>query len=225
MPKTLGPAMPEPPVSNEERAESRALARAHASACRAALIAAGLCSRPPRRGHRKARPVEDGPAGDGAAGDGAAGDPGADERALAAIAQGLVRHCRRGDCRRAFTCRFGARRGEAGVPPCLDALPKEALMALRLAALRLRQPEAFRDARLRALETAAIRRRGESGASGMTSGRPVEDAGSDGGVGAGGRPAGETGAAGAAGALTARGPPSSAPRGRGSPPPPSFRVV
>lgn len=223
MPKTPGPAIPEPPVSPEERAESRILARAHASACRAALIAAGLCSRPPRRGHRKARPVEDGAAGDGAAEDGAVEDPGADERALAAIAQGLVRHCRRGDCRRAFTCRFGARPGEAGVPPCLDALPKEALMALRLAALRLRQPEAFRDARLRALETAAIRRRGESGTSGMTGmtgRRPVEDAGVGGGVGAGG----ETGAAGAAGTLSARGPPSSAPRGRGSPPPPSFRA-
>ncbi|ORE93996.1 hypothetical protein [Aurantimonas sp. 22II-16-19i] len=214
MPKTPGPAMPKPPASPEERAESRALARAHASACRAALIAAGWRSRPPRRRHCKVRPAED-----GAAEDGAAGDPGEDERALAAIAQGLVRHCRRGDCRRDFTCRFGARPGEAGVPPCLDALPKEALMALRLAALRMRQPEAFRDARLRALETAAIRRRGDSGTSGMTGGRRVEDAG----VGGGGA-AGEIGAAGPAGALTARGPPSSPPRGRGSPPPPSFRA-
>ncbi|MCE7030119.1 hypothetical protein [Jiella avicenniae] len=144
----------ERPVTAEERAESVAIARRHISACRLALIAAGAGRKPPRRRHCKdERPAED--AGDGAPG------PADDERALAAIAQGLTRNCRRGDCRRSFTCRFGARRGEstAVAPPCLKRLPKDAVMALRLGAMRLRSPEAFRDPQLFKFEQSEIRRR------------------------------------------------------------------
>lgn len=141
------------PATAEERAESRAIARAHVSACRAALIAAGIRSAPPRRRHpRTAAPEDESPAEPG---------PADDEKALAAIAQRLTRHCRRGDCRRDFTCRFGARRGESRrmAPPCLARLPKAALTALRLGVMRLRAPEAFRDKRLSEMEAAVIRQR------------------------------------------------------------------
>ncbi|NDW06518.1 hypothetical protein [Jiella pacifica] len=141
------------PVTAEERAESRAIARAHISACRAALIAAGIRRAPPRRKHGKAERAE-------GTGDEARG-PADGEKALAAIAQGLTRHCRRGDCRRAFTCRFGTRRGESETiaPPCLERLPQEAVLALRLGAMRLRTPEAFREARLVKFEAGVIRQR------------------------------------------------------------------
>lgn len=139
------------PATAEERAESRTIARAHISACRAALIAAGIRAAPPRRRHVKP-PV---------AGSGGGDAPTDGEKALAAVAQGLTRHCRRGDCRRDFTCRFGARRDDSDrlPPPCLQRLPREALVALRLGAMRLRTPEAFRDGQLLKMEAAVIRQR------------------------------------------------------------------
>lgn len=144
-----------PPATAEERAESRTIARAHISACRAALIAAGIRAAPPRRRHVKRPPPDDGGS------DGGSQKPTNGEKVLAAIAQGLTRHCRRGDCRRDFTCRFGARRDDSDrlVPPCLQRLPQEALEALRFGAMRLKTPEAFRDEQLLKTEAVVIRRR------------------------------------------------------------------
>ncbi|WAP68901.1 hypothetical protein [Jiella pelagia] len=141
----------EAPATSEERAESRTIARAHISACRAALIAAGIRAAPPRRRHIK-QPAPD---------DGGSDKPTDGDKVLAAIAQGLTRHCRRGDCRRDFTCRFGARRDDSDrlAPPCLKRLPQEALEALRFGAMRLKTPEAFRDGQLLKTEAAVIRRR------------------------------------------------------------------
>ncbi|MBO0902592.1 hypothetical protein [Jiella sonneratiae] len=162
----------DPPVTAGERAESIAIARRHISACRAALIAAGLGKAPPRRRRRKAE--RDAPAGD------AEPTPQDGERALAAIAQGLTHHCRRGDCRRAFACRFGGRGKDAAgaAPPCLMRLPQQAVLALRLGVMRIRAPEAFREPRLQALEAAAVRARrtatvaAEPSGAGREPGRP-----------------------------------------------------
>ncbi|TFF27376.1 hypothetical protein E3C22_02655 [Jiella endophytica] len=146
----------DPPVTPKERADSMAIARTHISACRLALLEAGLLRETPRRRRGRRKPE-------------AAPGPDASDRqtamagviALASIAQGLVRACRRPDCRRAFTCRFTTRRGDEAVhyPPCLRQWPQEAVEALRLGALRMRDPQHFRDPAALAEEAAAFRRR------------------------------------------------------------------
>ena len=149
MPKAA-PQQDDRPVTPEEQAESKLIARRHFSAFRAELRRAGIfIQRPRRRNKRKRAPKPE-----------IANPTEADATiAIASIAQGLMFACRRGDCRRAFACRFGDRRRDTSYsPPCLDRLPRDGVIALRLGVMRSVKPEAFRERSLAALETGLFRR-------------------------------------------------------------------
>ncbi|MCP3055159.1 hypothetical protein [Aurantimonas marianensis] len=156
MPKTPAPPTDEPPT-REEIAASRAMVGTHIDVVRRALIRAGWRQGPRRQNLRSvwqaiaADPAEC-PGGD-------SGTP-SDTRILAGIAQRITHACPRSECRRGFTCRHGARPGDAARrddPPCFAALPQAARISLHFAVARLQDPRRFRDAHISRQEAALLR--------------------------------------------------------------------
>lgn len=157
MAKSPAPAEPaDEPLTREEIAASQAMAGEHMEIVRRALLRAGWRQGPRRQRLRTVWQAIAAPAGRL---DGETGTP-SDTRLLAGIAQRITHACPRSECRRAFTCRHGARQGDAARrddPPCFAALPQAARISLHFAVARLQLPKGFRNPHVRRNEAGLLR--------------------------------------------------------------------
>lgn len=134
--------MPEPidpPLTPEETAESRRIARDYFKLIEDALAGAPKPARRSKKWRRRSKPL-------------APSELGPESRYLPSLAMRFTLFCKRGACRRAGRCRFGERRGDAaGVPnlhgaaPCFDRLPEVVQYVFPYAVGRRFEPEHFRD--------------------------------------------------------------------------------